>query len=127
MAAAATSWAAAVVGRTVVEVPTAWDPVPMRSMAAGMSIVVRTRIGTAITSTHIGTAITRAIPHTVALAGGGLQTGDACGCAATGIRPMDIGTATIARTIATAIMVGPTDAVRPTDTVRPMDTDAGNV
>src|SRR5258708_34137089 len=104
MAAEAPSWVA---GRTAAEAatkgsllaaPTAWDPVPMRSTAGGMSIVARTRIGTVITSTPIGTAITGPTRRTVALAGGGLQRG-ACGGAATSARPMDIGTATLRRTI----------------------------
>src|SRR5260370_41593380 len=101
MAAEAPSWVA---GRTAAEAatkgpllaaPTAWDPVPMRSTAGGMSIVARTRIGTAITGP------TR---RTVALAGGGLQ-GGACGGAGTRPPPMDIGTATTAPTIATATIV----------------------
>src|SRR6266446_9247315 len=108
MAAEALSW---VVGRTAAEAatkgplaaPTAWDPVPTRSTAGGMSIAARTRIGTAITSTPIGTAITRRTLRTVAPAGGGLQTGDACGRAATSART-DIGTATLTRTIGRAII-----------------------
>jgi hypothetical protein len=134
MAAEAPSWAVeAAVGRTVVEAATARDPAPTGSMAVGTSIdmTIGGRIGTAITSTHIGTAIISPILHTEALAGGGLQTADACGCAATDARPMDIGTA-IGRTIGTAIIARTADIrtaimARPTDAVRPMDTDAGNV
>ena len=99
MAAEAPSWVAvAAVDRMVVEAATAWAPEPTRSTAVGTSIA---RIGTAITSTRIGTA-TRAILHTVVLAGGGLQTDDACGCAATSARTTDTGTAISGRTIGTA-------------------------
>jgi hypothetical protein len=103
MAAEAPSWAAeAAVGRTVVEAAMAWDPEPTGSTAVGTSIDMT--IGG-----RIGTAITSPILHTEALAGGGLQTEDASGCAATGARPMDIGTATIARTIATATIARTAD------------------
>src|SRR5260370_3919828 len=133
MAAEAPSWVA---GRTAAEAatkgpllaaPTAWDPVPMRSTAGGMSIVARTRIGTVITSTPIGTAITGPTRRTVALAGGGLQRG-ACGCAATSARPMDIGTATLSRTIGRAIIAPTADIppalfVRPSGGVPPTDTE----
>src|SRR5215470_17300026 len=104
MAAEAPSW---VVGRTaaVVAPATAWEaPVPTHSTAVGTSIdtTIAARIDmTIVTGTHIATAITRATPRTVAPAGDGLQKG-ACGCAATSARTMDIGTAPIARIIATA-------------------------
>jgi hypothetical protein len=114
MAAEAPSWAAEVAGRTVVEAATAWDPEPTRSMAVGTGIDMT--IGG-----RIGTAITGPILHTVALAGGGLQTGDACGCAATDARPMDIGTTTIARTNATATIAHTADIGTAAATiVRPM-------
>src|SRR5258708_27320001 len=114
MAAEAPSWVA---GRTAAEAatkgsllaaPTAWDPVPMRSTAGGMSIVARTRIGTVITSTPIGTAITGPTRRTVALAGGGLQRG-ARWCAATRARPIDIGTPTLNPTFGRADFPPPTD------------------
>jgi hypothetical protein len=115
--------------------PTAWDLAPTHSTAVGMSIVVRTRIGTAITGTNtpIGTAIvTGPTRRTVALAGGGLQRG-ACGCAVTGAPPTAIGTAITSTHIGTAIVDTATivrtaaTMVRPTDEVPPTDTDAGKV
>src|SRR5215470_16481928 len=119
--------AEAATGGRQLAAPTAWDPAPTHSTAVGMSIVARTRIGTAITGTSIpiGTGPTR---RTVALAGGGLQRG-ACGCAATGVRPTAIGTAITTTHIGTAIgrMADTAIMVRRTDVVPPMDTDAGKV
>jgi hypothetical protein len=123
MAAEAPSWAAeAAVGCTVVAAATAWDPEPTRSMAVVTSIDMT--IGG-----RIGTAIIGPIPilHTVALAGGGRQTEDASGCAATGGRPTDIGTTTIARTTVMATIARMADIgtaaaifIRPMDVAKPV-------
>ena len=121
MAAEALSW---VEGRMAAVAPvTAWEaPVPTRSTDVGTSIdmTIAARIDmTIVTGTHIATAITRVTPRTVAPAGDGLQKG-ACGCAATSARTMDIGTAPIARIIATA---ADTAAI----ITRPMDVDIAKV
>ncbi len=119
MAAEAPSW---VVGRTAAAVApaTAWEaPVPTRSTAVGTSIDMTIAAPIDMTTVaRIGTAITRPTPRMVAPAGGGLQRG-ACGCAATSVRTMDIGTATIARIIATATIAHTADTAA--IMARPMD------
>jgi hypothetical protein len=129
---AAPSW---LVGRTVAEAatngprlaaPTAWDPVPTRSTAAGSSIAVRTDMTIVA---RIDTALIRATHRMVAPAGlaCGHPTGGAASmCAATGARPTEVGTATIARTLATATIARTADLgtaavvlARPMDVAKP--------
>jgi len=97
----------------------------MRSTAVGTSIdmTIVARIGLTIVA-RIGTAITRPTLLTVAPAGRacGHPTGGAASmCAATSARTADIGTATSARPIGTAIIVRTADLGTVAILARPMD------
>jgi hypothetical protein len=106
--------------------PTAWDPVPTGSTAGGSSIDLTIVVRTDLTIVaRIDTAITRATLRMVAPAGlacGHPTGGAASTCAATSARPTDIGTATIARTIATATIARMADlGTAAAVLARPMD------
>ena len=109
--------------------PTAWDPVPTGSTAGGSSIDLTIVVRTDLTIVaRIDTVITRATLRMVAPAGlacGHPTGGAASTCAATNARPTERGTATIARTIATATIARTADLgtaaailARPMDVVR---------